>query len=152
VQYQDYLSRTESPERYDCARKHKYHPQCLFSLESLEINVPDFKGQGRQTRTIRSKEDVWSYLEYARNLIPDHNYIEHLLNVSGINICPAPLIELDSIEIMRLYQFSKQGLYPIQGNYFEQPAAFIEACGIIASEENLLFKKATKRNGKRQTD
>ena len=144
MQYRNYISRSDNPDRYDCASGHPNHPRCLFKEETIEINVPDFERGSGRIRIIKNPEDVWDYLAYARRLAPACDEIEHLLEVSGINICPAPLITPESIELARMCEFADRGLFPSPGGYFEQPFYFIEAVEIINAEENKLMLKANK--------
>jgi len=149
VQYQNLLSRSDDLKRYDCTGGSKHHPKCLYALESFEINVPDFQGGIRHTRRISSPADVFDYLDYAMRLVPEYDELEHLLLVSGIDICPVPLISPLSIELNRMYQFNRNGIPPVAGGYLDQTTIFIEAAGIMASEENRISKKASKNDGKR---
>lgn len=150
MQYQNLLSRSDNPERYDCTGRSQNHPKCLYGLDSFEINVPDFKGGiGSHTRRISGPAEVFRYLDYAMRLVPEYTEIEHLLIVSGIDVCPAPLISPLSIELNRMYQFMKSGIPPVAGGYLDQTTIFIEAAGIMASEENRISKKALAKDGKR---
>lgn len=149
MQFQDLKRRADNPRRFDCTSGHEYHPRCLFRLNEIEINVPDFpKGIGRHKRVIRSDDDAWDYLRYACKLVPELNEAEHLLRV---NVCPAPFIDRLSIELYKMYQLCGTNRFPYPGGYFDQPEIYIDAVGIIAAEENALAKEALKRDGKRKT-
>jgi len=122
----------------------------LFHESRIEITIPHFPGtDGRENRIIRTGEDVLDYLDYATGLAPEYSEMDHLLVVPGINICPVPLFTELSVELYKMHQFSKRGLYPYPGGYFDQLAIFIEASGVISSEENVLAKKALTQNGQR---
>lgn len=142
MQYRAYVSRSNSPERFDCASNHPNHPKCLLSKGSFEIEVPDFHKAQAHKRIIESPADVWEYLDYAISLVPEYDYVEHLLNVAGINICPASVISPEIYELARMVGYANRGLWPVGGGYFEQPLYLIEAIDIMNAEENRLLLKA----------
>lgn len=145
MQYQDFLSEVDRPERYDCARRAKDHPKCLSVQAEFEIQVTDFAGGiGKHKRIIKNAEDIWKYLEYARDLVPEYNEIQHLLIVSGTDICPAPLFSRLSLELWNMVVFCGENRFPYPGGYFDQLAIFIDAARIINSERARLLRKRMK--------
>ena len=108
--------------------------------------APDYDGKGRKAKTVKSENDLRSYLNWAFKVRPERSAIDHLI---GVNICPAPLITEKSTELMRMYRFSKQGLFPVHGGYYDQPLEFIEAAEVIRLEETILVNEDLK-NGRRK--
>lgn len=147
MQYADLKSRSDSSRRLDCTSGHEGHPKnCLNRLKEFKIDVANFAGGiGRHKRRIKSADDIHDYLEYACRVVPEYNEIYHLLRHG---ICPAPLITSLSFELYRMYQCCGTNRWPYPGSYFDQLEIYIEASGIIASEESALAQKAM-RDGKR---
>lgn len=147
MQYEDLKRRSDNPRRFDCASGHPEHPKCLNLQKEFEIAVNKFPGgDERHNRRIRSRDDIYKYLKYACRLLPEFNEIYHLLYA---NICPAPLITQLSVELYQMYQFCGTSRFPYPGGYLDQLEIYIQAAGIIASEESSLEKEALKRDGKR---
>jgi hypothetical protein len=144
VQYREYISESTNPDRYDCAGNSPYHPQCLLRGAGFKIQVPNFNGNGVQERVINSVEDIRKYIDFAHGLVPHLSEVELLLNVSGVDICPVPLFTLNSLDLLRMCEFAEQGLYPIDGGYFDQPEYLIEAMGIIAKEKKQIAARKQK--------
>ena len=116
----------------------------MFSKKEFEINVPDFEGKGTHKRRIRSRYDVYNYLQYAMGIHPGRSECDHLLTTPGIDICPVPVVTIFSRNLYQMYQFCKEGSLPYEGSYLDQLEVYIEAAAIISTEESALAQKAVK--------
>jgi len=145
AQFQDYLSDIENPRLFNCASCQGRYRKCLFFHNEIEIEQPDFNGRGRKKWKIKSIEDAEGYLNSAMADAPDLMEIDHLLLLSGTNLCPIPLITPLSRELYKMHSLCGNGLFPYPGGYLDQLAIFIDANSIISAEEAALFRRRTKK-------
>ncbi len=69
-------------------------------------------------------------------------------NQSGrirIDTCPQEMIDNDTVDIMRIAGFWKQGIPPMAGGYMDQLDNVAEACSYIWSEQNRAMEASRKK-------
>ena len=147
VQFQDFYSKSGSL-RFDCTSKHPEHPKCLFTQKEFKINVPHFPGGKRHERIIRSTDDVWEYIHYACDLVPEETEVGHLLRIAGIGVCPVPLFTDLSRELLKMYRLCGKDRWPYPGSYFDQLTAYVDGIAIIIAEDNRKMRLEDKNASK----
>ncbi len=146
MQFQDYLANEcKNPELFNCAsckgklRKclHGFYGQKRVKIESF---LRDADGK-REHRWVSGFDDICRYIDDVKKELPQINEIEAVLLGQGHGICPIPLFNELTIELLNMIDICGK-INPT--NYYDQPALYIQALSIVNAERGRLMKLRTK--------
>jgi hypothetical protein len=133
---QDLIKQDKSGTQWNCDRC-KGIRHCLYKGEAFDASVPARPNMG--TFRVESKADIPALIEWARQNEGCAEMPECSLLIT-LGICPIPLITPLSAECYKLYNLGQIGgpLMITDGSYYDQPAYYINALNVIASEQAVL--------------